>query len=195
MKSPNPKSLFLEKVQDRMVVIAISGKSGCGNTTVTRLLSQTLGLTMVNYTFRNLAHDEGITLQQLLELAQTDDSFDRKVDEKQVELARKGSCVLGSRLAVWVYPQADLRVYLKADTRTRVERIHQREGGDIHQLLRDTEKRDREDHQRYLDLYGIDNDSFDFVDLVLDAGRMNPNEIVQAIIEKLGEKLGLDAKP
>ena len=35
--------------------IAISGKSGCGNTTVSTLLSEKLGIKLINYTFRTLA--------------------------------------------------------------------------------------------------------------------------------------------
>ena len=39
--------------------IAISGKSGCGNTTVTRLVSEALGFEMINFTFRSLAEEIG----------------------------------------------------------------------------------------------------------------------------------------
>ena len=37
--------------------IAISGKSGCGNTTVSGLLAQKLGIKLINYTFRQLAEE------------------------------------------------------------------------------------------------------------------------------------------
>ena len=39
--------------------IAISGKSGCGNTTVSNLLSKTLNIAMINYTFRSLSEETG----------------------------------------------------------------------------------------------------------------------------------------
>ena len=38
--------------------IAISGKSGCGNTTVSGLLAQKLGIKLINYTFRQLAEEK-----------------------------------------------------------------------------------------------------------------------------------------
>ena len=42
--------------------IAISGKSGCGNTTVSGMLAKTLGVTLINYTFRQLAAGKGMKL-------------------------------------------------------------------------------------------------------------------------------------
>ena len=69
--------------------VAISGKSGCGNTTVSTLLSQKLGIKMINYTFRQLAAEKGLTLAQVIENAKNDDSYDKYVDTHQVELAEK----------------------------------------------------------------------------------------------------------
>ena len=91
--------------------VAISGKSGCGNTTVSTLLSQKLGIKLINYTFRQLAAEKGLTLAQVIENAKNDDSYDKYVDTHQVELAEKESCVLGSRLAIWMLKEADFKVY------------------------------------------------------------------------------------
>jgi len=41
--------------------IAISGKSGCGNSTVSRIVATRLGLRVVNYTFKDLARDRGMS--------------------------------------------------------------------------------------------------------------------------------------
>lgn len=38
--------------------IAISGRSGCGNTTVSTLLAQKLGVKLINFTFRQLAAEK-----------------------------------------------------------------------------------------------------------------------------------------
>ena len=67
--------------------VAISGKSGCGNTTVSGLLSEKLGIKLINYTFRQLAEEKGMTLAQVIEAAKNDDSYDKYVDKHQVELA------------------------------------------------------------------------------------------------------------
>ena len=82
--------------------IAISGKSGCGNSTVSKLVAEKLGLRVINYTFKNLARDSGMTFEELAQKAEKDPQYDLKIDRMQVELAREGGCVLGSRLAIWL---------------------------------------------------------------------------------------------
>ena len=173
--------------------IAISGKSGCGNTTVSTLLSQTLGITLINYTFRQLAAEKGLTLAQVIENAKTDDFYDKYVDTHQVELAEKESCLLGSRLAIWMLKTADLKVYLYASDETRAERVFNREGGDLAEIRRFTAMRDSEDTRRYKKLYGIDNSSYGFADLIIDTSLYNPQQIVSLILDEL-EKRGFVEK-
>ena len=48
--------------------------------------------------------------------------------------------------------------------------------------------RDSEDSRRYLKLYGIDNNKYDFVDLFIDTSKYNPEEIVNLILEELKKK-------
>jgi len=172
------------------VKIAISGKSGCGNTTVSRLLAETLSLRFINFTFRNLAREKGMSLTGVLALAAQDDSWDREVDSRQIALAREGGgCVLGSRLAIWMLPEADLKVYLKAKPETRWKRIQNRDGGSLEEVTAFTMKRDKEDRRRFLHLYGIDNDKYDFADMDIQTDNLEPEDIVRLIRDKLEEKL------
>lgn len=173
--------------------VAISGKSGCGNTTVSGLLSEKLGIKLINYTFRQLAQEKNMTLAQVIEAAKNDDSYDKYVDNHQVELAMKESCVLGSRLAIWMLKDADLKVYLYASDETRASRVFNREGGDIEQIKAFTAMRDSEDTRRYKEFYYIDNNNYDFVDLFIDVNTKTPDQIVQEILDKLEEK-GLISK-
>jgi cytidylate kinase len=169
--------------------IAVSGKSGCGNTTVSRILADLLDLRFINYTFRALAQEQGLSLKKILELAETDDSWDRQIDTHQVELARKeGGCVLGSRLAIWMLEEADLKVYLSASPETRAKRIHGREGGDLARITSFTEARDRKDHDRYLKIYDIDNNDYSFADLVIDTDEIIPSAIAEMIILELQKR-------
>ncbi|WP_147612610.1 (d)CMP kinase [Treponema pectinovorum] len=165
--------------------IAVSGKSGCGNTTVSTLLSEKLGIKLINYTFRQLALEKGLTLAQVIENAKNDDSYDEYVDKHQVELALKESCVLGSRLAIWMLKEADFKIYLLASDEIRAQRVFNREGGDLDEIKRFTAMRDSEDTRRYLKLYGIDNEKYDFVDLVVDTSKYTPDEIVELILDRL----------
>jgi len=165
--------------------IAISGKSGCGNTTVSTLLAQKLNIKLINFTFRQLAAEKGISLAEVIERAKTDDSWDRTVDTRQVELARKESCVLGSRLAIWMLKEADVKIYLLASDELRARRILNREGGNLEQIKSFTAMRDSEDSKRYMKLYGIDNGNYDFADLKIDTSCNVPDEIVQKVLDEL----------
>ncbi len=168
--------------------VAISGKSGCGNTTVSTLLANTLGIKLINFTFRQLAAEKSMTLAEVIENAKTDDSYDVAVDTRQVEMAKAESCVLGSRLAIWMLKEADLKVYLIADDDVRAKRILNREGGDLDQIKAFTAMRDSEDSKRYQKLYGIDNGDYSFVDMKIDTALYNPEKIVQQILDRLVEK-------
>ena len=176
---------------EKALRIAISGKSGCGNTTISRLVSGALGLRFINFTFRALSAEKGMTLAEVLSLAAKDDSWDREVDGRQVALAREdGGCVLGSRLAIWMLGEADLKVYLKAKPETRVKRIVKREGGSLEEVASFTAERDRQDRQRYLRIYNIDNDDYSFADLVIDTDDKDVDTIVKLIVEAAKERAG-----
>lgn len=174
--------------EGKIVRVAISGRSGCGNTTVSRILAETLDISFINYTFRSLSQELYIPLSDIIEKAKTDFSYDRMVDTKQVALARRCSCVLGSRLAIWMLPEADLKVYLTASEEVRVKRIMSREGGSFEHNREFTSMRDAEDARRYHELYSIDNTNFSFADLIVDTEINSPDQIVQFILEKLEAK-------
>ena len=172
------------------VKIALSGKSGCGNTTVGRLLADALELKFINFTFRSLAEERNLDLKEVLALAAKDDSWDREVDSRQVELAREaGACVLSSRLAIWMLEEADIKVFLAASPDTRAKRIHNREGGSLKSIIDFTAIRDKQDHERYKRIYGIDNDDYSFADLVIDTDDIGPTEITEMIIAMLNSKI------
>ena len=76
--------------EGKILRIAISGKSGCGNTSAGKRTAEILGLKFINYTFRNLAEERGVSFEEAVTLAQTDSSWDRAIDSRQVELASEG---------------------------------------------------------------------------------------------------------
>jgi CMP/dCMP kinase len=167
--------------------IAISGKSGCGNSTVSRLVAAQLGLRVINYTFKDLARDKGMTFEEVCLLAETDPQYDRTIDERQVHLAREGGCVLGSRLAIWLLRDIAFTVYLRAPLAVRAERIARREGKDLAVALEETGARDLRDHDRYTRLYGYDVDRFDFAALVVDTETIGSEEVARQIVEHSAE--------
>lgn len=165
--------------------IAVSGLSGCGNTTVSTLLAASLGISCINYTFRNLAKELDMPLKKLIEAAKTDFQYDRLIDARQVEQAQRDSCVLGSRLAVWMLKEADLKVYLYASAEARARRILQREGGSLESIKAFTAMRDSDDTRRYKVLYNIDNTDCSIADMCIDTEQYAPEAIVTLILNEL----------
>ena len=162
--------------------IAISGKSGCGNSTVSRLVADRLGLRLINYTFKNLAAEYGIGFAELHARAARDFSIDRTLDRRQLAAAAGGDCVLASRLAIWLLADAELKVYLTAPPELRARRIAQRERVPPDVALADTGRRDGSDRQRYLDLYRIDIDDAAPADLVVDTSAYDQFQAAAAIV-------------
>ncbi len=161
--------------------IAISGKSGCGNSSVSGLLAERFGYRMVNYTFRSVAEERDLDFKEVCRLAEEDPQWDYLVDENQVAMALEGSSVLGSRLAIWMLKEADLKVFLTASEEVRSERIYHREGGILAQRRQETIRRDKQDTERYKHLYGIDNNDYGFADLVINTDRLDQYQVAQII--------------
>ena len=166
--------------------IAISGKSGCGNTTVSSMVAQALGFVMINFTFRTLAEEQGIEFWEFCKLAEGSDEPDLEVDRRQVEMALAvEDCVLGSRLAIWMLKEADLKVYLTATTEERANRVLKREGGTFSERLAQTTQRDKNDSARYERLYGINNSDTSIADLVIDTTTLQPEDVASLILAEV----------
>lgn len=170
--------------------IAISGLSGCGNTTTCKALAKKLGFPVVNYTFRQMAEERGMDFWDFSALAEKDFSIDRDLDSKMVQMAHEQeNCILGSRLAIWNLKDADLKVYLRVSAQTRARRVFEREGGTLEQRIAETEKRDELNRLRYIKIYGIDNTKPEGVaDLIIDSDNLTVDEIVQIILNAICTK-------
>jgi len=135
------------------MIIAISGLSGCGNSTVSGLVAQKLGLKKVNYTFHDLAREKNVSFEEMRATAEREfPATDLELDKKISEMVSAGDCVVGSRIAIW-RDAADLRVWLDAPPKTRAKRIAEREGKPAD--ARAVKERDAADSARYKKLYGI----------------------------------------
>ena len=139
---------------------------------MSKIVARRLGYRLVNYTFHSVADELGVSFEEMCEMAEHDDKWDRYVDRRQVEMAREGNTVLGSRLAIWVLPDADFRVYLDAPIDVRAARIQKREGGSFSEVLKKT----------VLRLYNIDNNNYGFVDLVVDTQNLTPEDVADRIV-------------
>ncbi|MFH1106907.1 MAG: cytidylate kinase family protein [Candidatus Micrarchaeota archaeon] len=161
--------------------IAVSGLSGCGNTTVSAYAAKILRLRPVNYTMRSLAKDIGISFGEAMALRLKDGKLDLLLDLRQSELAKAEGVILSSRLAIWLMPAADLRVWLSATPEVRARRIAKRENKTYRQALAETCKRDRQDVSQYKRLYGIDASDTSQADLVINTEWLDAQEVAAII--------------
>lgn len=164
--------------------IAISGHSGCGNTTATTNVGRALGLNIVNYTFRDLAKDLGIAFEDLHREAPSNFIYDYLTDLKCIRAALHENIVLGTRLAAWLM-NADLRIWLHAPLEARARRINQRESekeASYEAVLYKTLKRDEQNRKRYLQLYGLDIlDHSDF-DITINTEKLTAEQVSSLIV-------------
>ena len=163
--------------------IAISGKSGCGNTTVSQIVAGKLGLRLINYTFKDMAREMGLDFEEFCRRAEADNKYDLFLDDKQVKLAAPGNCVLGSRLAIWLLKDAHLKVFLEASPLTRAKRISGREDITVEESCELTCARDARDRNRFIELYNIDNDNYGFADLIVDTEKGNQHYVADLIVQ------------
>ncbi len=161
--------------------IAISGLSGCGNTTACTNVSKELGLEMVNYTLRNAAQEAGLSLPEMQLLAEKYLEIDAALDAKLTKLVeKKQHCVVGTRLSGWSVG-ADLSVWLHASLDTRAKRIASRGEGNLEDIKQATDRRDKQNIRRYKKLYGINTLSHDHFDLVVNTERLTPEQVAALV--------------
>lgn len=164
--------------------IAISGHSGCGNTTATTNVGRALGLNIVNYTFRDLAKELGIPFEELHREAPDNFIYDYLTDLKCIRAALQENIVLGTRLAAWLM-DADLRIWLHAPLEARARRINKRESekeATYESVLYKTLKRDEQNRKRYLQLYGLDiHDHSDF-DITINTEKLTAEQVSSLIV-------------
>ncbi len=180
-------------INDTMIVgsIAISGLSGCGNTSVSGMLAKQLNIPFYNYTFRALANDKGMALDEVARQAEISDDFDRYIDSRIKEYTRKNTCVVGSRLALWFAENVMFRVYLHFSLEERARRIALREEIEYLESYNKTKVRDARDIARYKRLYNIDILDFQSrANMIITDASLSVVQICGKILQNLQKKHG-----
>ena len=163
--------------------ITISGPPGSGKSTLSKRLSEQLGLELISMgdIFRKMAEDRCMSLEEFGILAKSNDEIDRKLDESQQKIAKeKDNIILEGRLSGFLV-DADLKIWLKTSLETRAERIANRENKSISSALDETSERAKCEADRYMNYYNIDVSDLSVYDLVIDSGKWNPDEITEIV--------------
>jgi len=173
-----------------MVTITISGTPGSGKSTVAEILKDKLGIKYVysGMIFRDMAKKYNMSLEEFGKYCESNSKIDRELDDKQLEILRKGDVILEGRLAGWLAHLNKipaLKVSVDTDLDTRAKRIVKREEGDVEKRKKEILKREKSEALRYKKYYNIDLNDNSIYDIIVDSGDKTPEEIVEIILEKL----------
>jgi cytidylate kinase len=176
------------------MIISISGLPGSGKSTVAKMLAEKLGFERIymGAIFRKMADQKGVSILELMKMAETDSSIDEEVDKYVAELGRiKDNFIIESRTAFHFIPKS-LKVFIKVDPKEGAERIfpdlkkEERKEEDkaksaaaLVQLLKDRTETDRGRYQKY---YGIDFLDESNYDLIVDSTKIPPEKAMEKIM-------------
>lgn len=169
------------------MLVTISGPPGSGTSSAAAGLATELGYEHVSGgdLFRELAAEEGMTVEEFNKQAETDDRIDRELDKRLREVAvEREGVVLESRLAGWMAGNhADLRFWLDAPREVRTSRIASREAWSLQEATDRTEMREESERRRYADYYDIDFTDLRIYDLSINTARWEAGTVVALLTQ------------
>ena len=181
------------------MVITIGGNVGAGKTTVAARLAKALGYEelYIGGLMREIAAERRMTIEGFYEKLKSEPDLERSIDERQRKLMReKDNLIVQGRIA-WYFAKQSLRpsfnIFLKVNPEAGAERAGKRPenaGRRLHEILEANESRAQAEHERYRELYQIE----DFLDprhydFVLDTTRLTEEEVSQKILAALSDRL------
>ena len=173
---------------ERLHIVTVSGPPGSGTSTACEQLSLRLGWYYVNagQIFRQMAEENGVSLDDFGQRAEKDIRIDRDLDARMVQIARqRQGAILEGRITGWMAVQNGLsafKVWFQASPEVRASRVGSRDHTEPKPAMRDMLKREKSETKRYRDHYGIDIGDLSVYDLVIDTEDLAPQAVVERIV-------------
>ena len=178
-----------------MEAIIVSGMSAVGKTTVSKKVAHKLGLKVVGGgdVLKEMAVEEGYTPggedwwdakegMKFLEARKRSSGFDKEVDMRLLEKAKKGNVVITSYPLPWLSKQG-LKVWLSGGVETRAKRMAKRDHLDEKACRDVLAVRDVENYKLYKKIYKIDfGEDLKPFDLLVDTDSIAESEVARIVL-------------
>lgn len=176
------------------MIIAISGLHGTGKTAIAKLLAENLGILYYStgQAFRDLAKENNMSLEEYTSFVEKHPDIDKKLDNKVVKMAKKGSIIIDSQLSAYILKSiATFKVQLTCPLEVRVKRMAARDQTSYEEKLKETTIREKSELERFKKLYNIDlsdkKSTTEFFNLIINTEHLTIEEIVDKILTELNK--------
>ena len=180
--------------RNRRIIICICGMTGCGKSTLAKKIAEKYGLKYVSggEALKAQAIEAGYKAVEkgwwetnegmsFLRQRMKDVNFDRKVDRKLIELAKKGDVVLDSWTMPWLLDEG-FKVWLEASPDVRAKRLARRDGISVKKALEVMREKDEKTRSIYKSLYGFNlGEDFSPFSFIFDTNELNADEVFRAL--------------
>jgi len=173
-------------------ILCVSGLIGSGKTSVCRELSARTQWRVVSAgtILRRMAEERGLSVIQLNEIAKTDASIDKLIDDHLIALGNSDEAlIVDSRLA-WHFIPNSYKIHLVVDTAIAGDRVFRAQRSDETYSTPEAaysanNQRQTIENERFKQYYGIDCEDWRNYDLVLDSSTLMPAALAGKMHEAL----------
>lgn len=180
--------------KSKNIIICVSGMAGTGKNTLSKKLAQKYNLDYYSGgdALKDLAKEAGYNVSDegwwenptglsFLEVRRKDPKFDKAVDAKLLERAKKGKALLDSWTMPWLL-KSGFKIWLQASIEKKAARVALRDKISVKEALEVLKEKEEKTKAIYKDLYGfvLGEDLIPF-DLVLDTDNLSANEVFEVL--------------
>jgi cytidylate kinase len=184
-------------VANKLFSIVISGWPAVGKTTIACKLAEEFDIVMYNggdilkmlaeedkgYSVKRDDWWDTIEAKKFMEERKSDPSFDKKVDDKLIQIVKKGGAVITSYTLPWLVEDESviiIKFWLRGSPENRAKRMANRDSISFAEAKRITKLRDEENKRIYYRLYGFRfGEDLTVFDYVLNTDRLSLDSLVE----------------
>ena len=185
-------------VTNKLFSIVISGWPAVGKTTIACKLAEEFDIVMYNggdilkmlaeedkgYSVKRDDWWDTIEAKKFMEERKSDPSFDKKVDDKLIQIVKKGGAVITSYTLPWLVEDDEsviiIKFWLRGSPENRAKRMANRDSISFAEARRITKLRDEENKRIYYRLYGFRfGEDLTVFDYVLNTDRLSLDSLVE----------------